>query len=97
MRLCALGALFYVHWKQGLPLPPFLQAMGHAIPTKYLGHASRAVALARAVRNCASLQFGVTHLGWLDVILQMVDVEETVNGDELQAQVFYVCLSMHAT
>ena len=42
MRLCALGALFYVHWEKALPLPPFLLAMGKAIPTKYLGHASRA-------------------------------------------------------
>ena len=95
MRLCALGALFYVHWKQGLPLPPFLRAMGQSIPTKYLGHASRAVALARAVSNCASLQFGVTHLGWLDIVLQVVQVHgaavEPVNGEDLQAQVLQLC------
>ena len=95
MRLCALGALFYVHWRQGLLLPPFLRAMGKAIPTKYLGHASRATALARAVSNCASLQFGVTHLGWLDIVLQVVQGQgattEPVNGDDLQNQVLHLC------
>ena len=75
-RLCALGALFYVHWARDSPIPPFLKAMGRNIPTKYLGYASRTVALARAVQTCAAFQCGVTHLGWLDIVLQVVPVDE---------------------
>ena len=59
-RACALGALFYVHWLQGSTVPQFLVAMGRNIPTKYMGPATRTVALARAVQTCAPLQVGVS-------------------------------------
>ena len=93
IRLCSLGALFIMHWEQQWPVPPFLQSMGCRIPVQYLGHATRTVALARAVKNCASLQFGVTHLGWLDIVLQVVqcpDKDGHIGGD-LQAQVMQIC------
>ena len=105
-RLCALGALFYVHWTLNSPIPPFLLEMGRRIPTNYLGYASRTVALARAVTTCAALQHGVTHLGWLDIVLQLMPVSAPSNGadacrppiesqldaaNELQARVLQMC------
>ena len=67
--------------------------MCRAIPCRYVGHASRAHALARAVQHSASLQFGVTHLCWLDIVQQIIDSSHTEHGfgDALQQKVLQIC------
>ena len=50
VRLCALDALFFIHYTQlrHLPLPTWLQKLGQRIKVEYLGHSIRKEALARA-------------------------------------------------
>jgi hypothetical protein len=93
IRLCALHALFGIYWTLKQPVPEMLKAMGQRIPLKYLGYASRKDALARAVGNHATLQHGVTHLSWLDIVQQVIEGSKTNDrfGEELQCLVLTIC------
>ena len=92
IRLCALGFLLYLYWKQepNLSCPRFLLTMARNIPTQYMGHSTRAEAMARAVSKCAALQCGVTPLSWLDIVLQ-VNGHGGSFGSDLQAHVLWIC------
>ena len=92
-RLYALEAISHVHWSQRVTAPPFLQQMGRSSPIKHLGHASRKVAIARALQPQASLQYGVSSLSWLDIVLQVIEGSKTEAsfGQDIQAQVIQLC------
>ena len=67
--------------------------MGQRIPFRYVGHASRKQAVQKAVSKCASMQFGVTHLSWVDVIQQVSESSKSEEnfGNDLQALVMEAC------
>ena len=93
IRLCALCALFSIYWALQQPVPEVLKTMGQRVPLRYLGHASRKDAFARAVGKHASLEHGVTHLSWLDLVQQVIEGSKTEErfGDDLQLAVMSIC------
>ena len=94
IRLCALHAIsyyYYVH-KQQMSMPGWLLSIGSRIPLQYLGHSTRTDALSRALQTAASLEHGVTPLGWLDIVLQVKAGNEGDEffGQQLQAKVLAI-------